>query len=90
MTLASSSWREAGGILSGDGLVVIVVMLRGSVIDNLRWNSAGRSGVEGVEYTAQRRGYGVGVVFRDSVGDTTTPDRAAAVCVVVTVTSKRT
>lgn len=73
MTLASSSWRTVGGIMSGGVLVVIVVVLRGPAVDNLRWNSAGRQWRREVEKAAQKKGQGVGIVVGDGVRDTTTP-----------------
>jgi len=69
------------GILNGDVLVVIVVVLCGSALDNLRPNPAGCQQCRGVEEAGQKRGYGLSVVVGDGVGDTTMPDRAAAVFV---------
>lgn len=69
------------GILNGDVLVVIVVVLRGWAVDNLRWNPAERQRCRGVEKAVQKRGYGVGVVGGGGVGDTTMPDRTAVVFV---------
>ena len=66
-------------ILNGDVLTVIVVVLRGSALDNLRQNPAGCQQCRWVENAVQKRGYGVDVVVGDGVGDTTMPDRAAAV-----------
>jgi len=71
MTRTNSSGRAVNGILGGDVLVVIVVVLWDSCICDL-WDPAELQECRGLESATRKRGYEVTVVAGGGVGDTTT------------------